>query len=171
MNPRRFRDISTGYGSVLTAARPKGPFTHSARRGTTKLHLTDEACALWYRGRLTHFAAAAKCGQVLANVRFAMHAPDGLELCDCCVLSDGRRPSVYRFDDAHGQPLYIGRTENLCARLVGHASSSESAKWFPFVAGATFTEYADLPAALAAEEADIRRHLPAFNKHYTQSAP
>ena len=67
---------------------------------------------------------------------------------------------VYRFKDAEGQLLYIGRSSNMVQRLMLHESQ---APWFGQVQSITVEHFTDMPTARDAEREAIYSEAPRYN--------
>lgn len=78
-------------------------------------------------------------------------------------------PTVYRFFDADGDLLYIGRTASMGVRLAEHASTNgRSSHWFKKARTIKVEHFDSTTAAFHAEREAIRAEHPRFNvKHNT----
>jgi hypothetical protein len=154
-------DIFRRRGEVATRVRVKGCFARSQTGPNRRpAHLIADACALWVTDRPVRLAVLTECGQALLRVTSYLHAPDEYELCDACLLADYQPPVVYRFLDANGEPVYIGQSTDLLARLDNHARQS---RWWPDVTRCEFDAYPSATDLSAAEAAAIRAERPRFN--------
>ncbi len=70
-----------------------------------------------------------------------------------------RQHTVYRFYDADGVPLYVGRTGNLQSRVHTHKLK----KWWGDVATLETEVFSDAEEAGEAEKTQIRRLQPVYN--------
>lgn len=73
--------------------------------------------------------------------------------------------TLYRFFDADGQLLYIGKTTNVRARFRAHADK----EWWGDVADSSLEHYATADAVAAAEVAAIRAEAPRHNVAHNES--
>ena len=169
---RRIVAGSRRDGCVPLRTTPRGAFLIATRPiKSRRAHLATETVSLWKRGAFRRLIGVSSCGTVLSSAEIHVEVPDGIELCDDCVLVDYPAPvSVYRLYDSFGCVLYIGCTTNLLSRLRSHAAGQRPSRWWPEVARWTFELFDSLEEGLQAEARAIVAERPLHNTDLTDRA-
>lgn len=105
------------------------------------------------------------------SARVCTEVPDGIELCDECVLADFVEAVVYRVYDAEGRLLYVGCTKDPVTRLRSHFGQARTpTPWWRLSANYSIEAFNSHKAALAAEARAIVAEHPMFNVDLTDRA-
>jgi predicted GIY-YIG superfamily endonuclease len=119
-------------------------------------------------GSRVQLAASFICGSSSENVTPVIDANAGdFRLCRKCERLSSRNPerwTIYLYEDAEGQPLYVGQTVDLEMRHRQHATDPISRGWYRLAADLYVLEVLDSRRdALAAERRWIHQVEPRCN--------
>ncbi|HEX2530244.1 MAG TPA: endonuclease [Burkholderiaceae bacterium] len=81
-----------------------------------------------------------------------------------------RRPGVYFFRDVHGEPIYVGKSVNIRARVLSHLRAPEEAGMLQSTATVDFIRTAGEIGALLLESQLIKKLQPVYNTQLRQVA-
>ncbi|MGB0776399.1 MAG: exonuclease domain-containing protein [Flavobacteriaceae bacterium] len=82
-----------------------------------------------------------------------------------------KRPGVYYFKDEHGKIIYVGKANNIRARVLSHFydKARKEQKMCRQTADISFEETGSELLALLHESAEIKQHFPLFNRAQRRS--
>ncbi len=101
-----------------------------------------------------------ECGLYLLRVRLYFEPPADANECDACLMGDTEYHVVYTYRDPSGQPIYVGSTSDLLARIQCHATEST---WWVRDLTLTYTVHATEIEAREAETRAIAELKPLHN--------
>ncbi len=101
-----------------------------------------------------------ECGLYLLRVRLYFEPPADANECDTCLMGDTQYHVVYTYRDHSGQPVYVGSTSDLLARIQCHKTESA---WWARDLTLTYTVYDTEVAAREAETRTIAELKPLHN--------
>jgi predicted GIY-YIG superfamily endonuclease len=151
-------------GPRLTAGPSEPLWMWCDRVSSRHFHMVS-ASHIWYpeRGRERRFRAV--CGnECSVGVVTGNAEPPGYEPCERCLMADFEAFVVYRCLGPLKRLLYVGKTNDLPARLKGHERwETRSQLWWPLVVEVTAEVFPDKGEAAEAEQLAIRSEHPEFN--------
>lgn len=143
----------------------KATWVYKPSKLAPHFHLPEVAFIGWYGEHRPRYAVRMRCGRIYDRFATSVFEPDGVALCDDCVLIDMRQHTVYRFFDAADQLLYVGYTVDPIERFSRHSKPySESTRWWPLQHHYTLVTFDSEADARAAETRAIRLERPLYNR-------
>jgi hypothetical protein len=109
-----------------------------------------------------------ECGNYIRRIVLYFDTPDGVDLCDACLMGETVYHLVYELRSWSGRCEYVGYSADLPDRLNKHRRESE---WWMSDLEVSWTTYDSEVEARAAEVATIRELNPIHNVAFNGGGP